>query len=177
MILDVSKLEIGTTRIERSYEASAIPFDFRGFTLGDPWLFKADINKNSREEITIHGVIKGTVHLACDRCLESFDLEIEQSFTQYLVPSGRLLGHADHELQTVDLDENCYDDPQISLADLINEQIILTLPIKLLCNPDCQGLCQKCGSNLNQGPCSCQTLQTDPRFLMLKEMKKRAQDK
>ena len=36
-----------------------------------------------------------------------------------------------------------------------------------LCKDDCEGLCAKCGKNLNEGECSCDTRETDPRFDVL----------
>ncbi|MFC1807833.1 DUF177 domain-containing protein [Candidatus Omnitrophota bacterium] len=43
----------------------------------------------------------------------------------------------------------------IDLRDNIKDTIILEYPIKILCKPDCKGLCVSCGSNLNVGPCDC----------------------
>lgn len=47
------------------------------------------------------------------------------------------------------------------------------LPMKVLCQDNCAGLCENCGANLNQGSCGCieKETDTDPRFDMLKTLK------
>lgn len=173
MKLDVSKLETGTTRIERSYAASAIPFDYRDYSLAEPWIFEADVTKNAREEVAIKGHLRGSVKVSCDRCLEAFEYPVQQSFNFYFIPAHRRSREEERELEAEELDENFYDDPEISLVDLINEQIILELPLKMLCQTECKGLCQRCGVNLNQDGCRCGVNNTDLRLILLEEMKKR----
>ena len=58
----------------------------------------------------------------------------------------------------------------LNLLPPLREQILLALPIHLVCRPDCQGLCVDCGQNLNDGPCSCGTENIDPRLAALKSL-------
>ena len=46
----------------------------------------------------------------------------------------------------------------LDLTDDVREDILLSLPLKFLCQEDCRGLCPHCGQNLNEGTCSCQEL-------------------
>ena len=48
--------------------------------------------------------------------------------------------------------------------------ILLELPTKFLCKPDCKGLCHQCGKNLNEGKCGCSARQVDPRLEILKKL-------
>jgi uncharacterized protein len=59
------------------------------------------------------------------------------------------------------------EDGMIDLAPLVRELSLLALPIKVLCRPDCQGLCQECGANLNLGDCGCAENEIDPRLAAL----------
>lgn len=52
----------------------------------------------------------------------------------------------------------------------VREYILLELPTKFLCKPDCKGLCPQCGKNLNEGKCSCSARQVDPRLEILKKL-------
>ncbi len=36
--------------------------------------------------------------------------------------------------------------------------------------PDCKGICRKCGKNLNDGPCGCDTVELDPRMAVIAEI-------
>jgi uncharacterized protein len=61
------------------------------------------------------------------------------------------------------------------LDKLIKEHIIMNIPIKLVCDEACQGLCPKCGAKIEKGSCNCNHLQPhdndiDPRLAKLKEL-------
>ena len=44
---------------------------------------------------------------------------------------------------------------EVDLRPALREQWLLEAPSFVLCRPDCKGLCQTCGANLNLGVCSC----------------------
>jgi len=53
------------------------------------------------------------------------------------------------------------------LADVLREQVLLALPMKVICRSDCRGLCPNCGANLNHEECRCETHAADPRLAPL----------
>ena len=63
------------------------------------------------------------------------------------------------DLEYVDLDHHVID-----LTEAICQYALLAAPMKPLCHNDCAGLCQKCGHNLNKGPCACPTQEIDSRW-------------
>ena len=175
MYIDILKIEIGTTRVEHVFDAESLGFDYGDCRLVGEWHFSADVAKNAREEVCLRARIRGVVEAPCDRCLEDFSLAVDRRFETYLVPARKASGQGkEAEISSEEIDEVFYSDPRISIADMVNEQIILELPAKLLCKPDCAGLCPGCGENLNQGKCSCAGNGQDPRLALLREMKKRA---
>jgi uncharacterized protein len=60
---------------------------------------------------------------------------------------------------------------ELDLTELAREQILLNLPSQVFCREDCQGLCQKCGANLNLIDCSCEESEVDPRWAALRNLK------
>ena len=54
---------------------------------------------------------------------------------------------------------------------LLWEQYLLALPVKPLCDENCQGLCPRCGAPLRDGPCGCSEESGDPRLAVLKNLK------
>jgi uncharacterized protein len=56
---------------------------------------------------------------------------------------------------------------EIDLAEAVREHVLLNLPLRPLCRPDCAGLCPVCGKNLNQGPCGGHDEQADERLAVL----------
>ncbi len=173
MILDFSKLEIGTTRVVHDFAAAEVPFDYRGYSLEGDLRLEADVTKNSKAEVAIKGELVGTVKVYCDRCLDAFDLRIRHPFDIYLIPAHPSEIDRERELDPEELSDSYYTDPAYSLADLANEQLILSLPYKILCADDCKGLCPKCGANLNHVTCQCDLSSEDPRWMLLREMQKK----
>ena len=56
----------------------------------------------------------------------------------------------------------------VELDEPIREELLLSLPLRVLCQEDCRGLCPKCGKNLNEGECGCVLKEPDPRWAKLK---------
>lgn len=97
----------------------------------------------------------------CDRCLDLYSEKYHALFDHTLVTS---LNHEDNdELILVD-------DYKIDLDELILSDILLSMPMKNLCNQNCKGLCGKCGKNLNEGDCGCDKKQVDPRLEALLQL-------
>lgn len=44
----------------------------------------------------------------------------------------------------------------VNLTKMINDKIIMTVPVSFLCKDDCKGICFSCGQNLNDGDCQCE---------------------
>ena len=59
------------------------------------------------------------------------------------------------------------------LEDVLREQVLLSLPVRTLCKPDCKGLCQRCGANRNSQACSCEDGPSDPRWEALSGLRSR----
>ena len=61
-------------------------------------------------------------------------------------------------------------DMQFDVDEFVYSEVILDLPTKHLCKPDCKGVCYMCGKNLNEGECSCSDKEVDPRLSKLMEL-------
>jgi uncharacterized protein len=57
------------------------------------------------------------------------------------------------------------------LSDILAEQMLLILPMKVICRSDCRGLCPHCGANLNSEDCRCEARSADPRLAPLARLK------
>jgi uncharacterized protein len=64
-----------------------------------------------------------------------------------------------------------YQGEGLELEDALREQVLLAVPLKAVCRPECKGLCPQCGQNLNEGSCSCHEKQEDPRWHALRDLK------
>lgn len=59
---------------------------------------------------------------------------------------------------------------KLDLTEVADGLFFMELPSKHLCSPDCKGLCQKCGKDLNIGKCDCNEKNIDPRLAVLKKL-------
>ena len=112
------------------------------------------IVRNSTDIVTVSAKADFTLCLACDRCagdiVRSFSIPIEHTLVT------KVEDETNDEL--IVIDSYHYDiDP------LVSEDIVLSLPSKILCSENCKGICTQCGKNLNAGPCECKKA-TDPRW-------------
>lgn len=126
--------------------------------------------KRIQETLYLEGDIRTKAETECSRCLEAACLPISGSFKYVLSPAQA--EHAEEqELSADDLDIVYYRDDLIDLDPLIIEQVLLQIPMKVLCREDCRGLCPHCGINLNQHGCRCHDEHMDSRLAILKKLK------
>jgi uncharacterized protein len=104
----------------------------------------------------------GRLHGPCYRCLGDAVLEIPIAAREYQAtnPDGS------DELRTPYLR-----DDNLDLAAWSRDAVVLALPDKILCRPDCAGLCPVCGKNLNDEPHVHEEEQTDPRWSALESLR------
>jgi uncharacterized protein len=74
------------------------------------------------------------------------------------------------ELGAADMEIDYFRGEKINLRDPIQEQVILALPDRVLCKPDCKGLCPQCGADLNEAACDCDRTPPFGKFAALKHL-------
>ena len=52
------------------------------------------------------------------------------------------------------------DEDELDITEDVRAEILLELPMTLLCSDDCLGLCPQCGADLNTTPCNCEKPET-----------------
>ena len=103
-------------------------------------------------------------HGPCYRCLGDAVLELPIAAQEYQATNP---GDAE-ELTT-----QYVADDRLDLAGWARDASALALPDKILCRPDCAGLCPVCGRNLNDEPHTHDEEPADPRWAALAELRDR----
>jgi uncharacterized protein len=125
------------------------------------------------KEVTIEGRIATTIEMNCARCLKLYQEALDDAFEVIYHPRPGTEKQSDEiELDKTDLNVSYYEGESISIATLLRDQLLLLLPVKPLCKPDCAGLCPSCGQDLNEGPCTCAKDTIDPRLAVLRQLLK-----
>ncbi|MCR5033679.1 MAG: DUF177 domain-containing protein [Lachnospiraceae bacterium] len=111
---------------------------------------------------SLEGSSKVKLKAFCDRCLKDVELSIPLTFERDVAsPDTR---------DPFEDDMAFMEDFDLNVDVLISNEILLNMPDKILCKPDCKGLCKKCGKDLNMGDCGCDDFVPDPRMAAIKEI-------
>ncbi len=153
-----------------------------GFRVLSGSRLKASLHRVSGS-VLLQGEFQANLVDPCKRCLADVLVSLPVSFTLSLVPRARLNDESfgaieDNERSesagSLDLnqaDQESFDGKTIDLDPILREQLLLALPMNVVCSEDCQGLCPMCGQNLNEKKCGCVRTVVDPRLAALKDIK------
>jgi len=125
---------------------------------------------HTNRSVLVQGTMTAHGKNTCSRCLEPADFSV--SFTI-----------ADEYFPTIDIvsglplprnpDAFMLDESHVlDLTEALNQYLVMAMPMKVLCRPDCAGICPSCGQNLNTQSCSCTEQAPDPRWSKLVSLKK-----
>ncbi len=131
-------------------------------------LWVSGVLREVDETYVFTGQVAGAVFGHCDRCL----VDVAHDFDEHVVwvfAHGVERPPADESLEvdmdSAELDESAdvtlFSGTEIDLGARAWEEMVLATPSKLLCGPDCRGLCPQCGVNWNTGQCGCATEDMD----------------
>ena len=118
--------------------------------------------RNTAGVLVMTGEIFTTIHGVCDRCATDFAEDVEFPIDVVLVTE---LSNEENEDEWVFPLEG----DSANLEEIVRTVFVLNMDSKLLCKPDCKGICCRCGKNLNHEACSCQK-ELDPRFAALRQL-------
>jgi uncharacterized protein len=172
MRLDLSKIRAPRERFEQVFDPAALPGDGEMFRIVAPVSLAFEIVKDA-QQFRLAGLVQTTLELPCGRCLEPLTWPVAAAFDLRYQPVAEHLNAGtgpDREIEEDDLSTAFYENDEIDLGQLMQEQFHLSLPMKPLCRDECRGLCPVCGTNLNGTACSCTRAWEDPRLAVLKTL-------
>ena len=106
-----------------------------------------------------------TAVIPCARCLSpvetAFWLEIERRVDMKMSPQER-----EEALE----ETNFIEENALVPETLVRNELLVQWPIRVLCKEDCKGICSRCGANLNEGPCGCESPDPDPRMAAIRDI-------
>jgi len=149
--------DLGTSRvIELEYPSVEVSEDL---TLSP--LTGSFVATRTSEGVYVSGTLHSAANVTCTRCLEETIVPISFRLDElfYYPPSS-----------APDSDQLAFDGETgyIDLSPVVRELSLLEIPIRVVCRPDCQGLCMECGQNLNEADCGCHDDEFDPRLAALR---------
>jgi uncharacterized protein len=170
MFLDAKDLAVRKLRIRKNYAPGSIDYHSSEIKQAEPLEVTATAEMLDGQ-IRITGELETKIELVCARCLETVMEEVNRAFDLFYRPVTKDLKPKEDRLKDDDTEIGFFDGEGLFLADVLKEQVLLALPLKVICRSDCRGLCPSCGANLNHEECRCETHATDPRMAPLSRLK------
>jgi uncharacterized protein len=170
MFLDVKELAVRKVLIRKSYAPGSVDYQTSEIKQVEP----LEVNATAElleGNIRVAGAIESKVELVCARCLEPVVEDVQRSFDLFYSPLPKDVKPEEARLRDDDAEIGFFEGEGLFLADVLREQVLLALPMKVICRGDCRGLCPSCGANLNHEECRCETHTTDPRSASLARLK------
>jgi uncharacterized protein len=133
-------------------------------------------HKGVIQDIRVVGDLATSVEVECARCLEPVTRDVKRNYELLYRPQGIDAGREEISVTDAEAEIGYYHGEGIDLKDIVREQILLSVPMKVVCREDCKGLCPHCGQNLNQGECKCPQPVGDTRWQALKGLKEKLEN-
>lgn len=166
MIIDLSSFLDGTNDLlhfEGELELDSLDLSGRDIVIVGPIEYKGEIFKIDGEK-AINIRISYAYSEICHRCLKPTTNQVKTILSGKLVKGKE---EVDGEYEGYD-EMFYYENDILDIKEYILNQVVLSLPMKSLCNSNCKGLCSICGTDLNNTSCNCIQEKIDPRFEKLK---------
>lgn len=161
MTIDVSTIlkELGG-KIEINGDVKMSDTDFLGemYHFDEPLKVLGSVSNNGKSLI-LKADCTGQMTTQCARCMKDINVFVDFKIDENLVQ--------DNEEVNEDDDVILFSEPQIDIDDIVMDCFLMNVEGKYLCKEDCQGLCQQCGADLNDGECGCSHDNIDPRWAAL----------
>ena len=125
-------------------------------------------------DIRVRADYSGKFEAPCARCVEPVAVPLAGNFDLIFRPADTDGEGNEHAISTSETEIGYYQHDSLALEDVLREQVLLSLPARILCGEDCKGLCPHCGSNLNNETCNCNAAPRDPRWAALGELRVKA---
>ena len=176
--VDLKDLAHEKISFQASFEPGIVDFGPEKLRQSGPLDWSASAER-AGDEIRIAGALDTTFELMCSRCLEPAQCKVSKPFDLFFRERDESMFDEDDEIELEEKDTRTafFTGTKLAITDILREQILLALPMKVLCSVDCKGLCPTCGTNLNSGSCRCPAEDFNPHLDSLLEIKRRLEER
>jgi uncharacterized protein len=175
LLIDIPRIPPEGLEVDEALEPAAVYLEAdRDVSLGGGRL-RAHVEVVDDDTVHVRGRLDASVEIDCARCLARYGVQLGQELDLFYLPRAANEPQAEEEeveLGDRDVVVGYYESDRLDLGEVVREQILLGLPLKPLCRPDCPGLCPRCGKDRNAGPCGCVPEEEpgDPRLEPLRRL-------
>jgi uncharacterized protein len=169
MRIELESLNGAKGKFAHEYAPGELVIEDERITLVVPPTVSGEIRQDGNR-VKVNGRVIGRIQLECDRCLKPVEFPVNSKFSLEYVTAKEYEALQTGDLSKEELDLDIFDGESIDVDELVTEELLLAAPDHLVCNEACKGMCLVCGINRNVADCTCETVETDPRWAGLKEL-------
>ena len=156
MFFDVKELAVRKIRIRKSYAPGTVDYHTGDFRQVEPLEVRA-----TAELVEGQIRISGELHTRAGNGLRALPGagaggRSAANSTCFTGPCTSMTQEEEVRLKLDDTEIGFFEGEGLFLADVLAEQVLLAIPMKVICRSDCRGLCPHCGANLNTDECRCE---------------------
>jgi uncharacterized protein len=159
LVINVSQIPSEGLDVEDALEPGEVHLEGEdSFILAPGGRMQGRLERGEEDSVHVRGSLSARLGLQCGRCLEPFDLPVDQELDLFYLRRQRADPAEEEdevELSDRDMVVAYYKGDILDLGEMVREQFFLALPLKRLCREDCRGLCLTCGANRNVKKCDC----------------------
>jgi DUF177 domain-containing protein len=166
VLITLAELELHRIVVSKTYASGDLNFRGAEFQQAGPLHVDA-VAELAGPDFRVRGSLKTRLSACCDRCLAPMEFPVERAFELFYRPMASIAREEEIEVPKDELGVGFFSGDGIELADIVTEQVILSVPMKKVCREECRGLCPVCGADRNREQCQCAPPQRDSPFAHL----------
>lgn len=172
MFLSIKEMEVRKVRFDETFPPGEIDFSDAGVRQASKLHAEgvAELLANTDGEVRITGRLAVTLASECDRCLAEAKFPLDTKFDLFYRPSTSLAAEEEVAIDEGEAEIGFYKGAGMELEDILREQIMLLLPMQLVCFAECKGICPVCGRNRNEVACDCREVPANDRWSALRKL-------
>jgi len=172
MFLSLQEMELRKLRFDETFPPGEIEFLEAKVRQASPLQVagSAELLPNIEGEIRIRGHLSVRMVSECDRCLEAVSFPIDLDFDLFYEPAAASPEAEDRKIDAGESEIGFYEGDGLELEEVLQEQVLLALPMQRVCREDCRGICPVCGQNRNVIACDCEVKPVDDRWASLRNL-------
>lgn len=162
-LTDIFSTEAKEETLMIPYERKTVTYQSEEYPITECSELSLRLANKVKGEIAMQAEMTLVCEVPCNRCLKPVSVPVTIQVDEYLKES---------EIGTPEaVDEMSYlDGYNLDTDKLIENEIMINWPMKVLCHEDCKGICTVCGKDLNEGECGCDRFVPDPRMAVIKDI-------
>lgn len=136
--------------------------------VGGRFLAPLDVNvvvENTGKIFVGRAKVYTVLQLNCSRCLKQISYPIRTDLNITMVESVYKEEYSDSREDVIFFDQD-----EVDVQPYVEGAVYTEIPLNLLCNEGCKGLCPICGADKNIEECHCEREAIDPRWEKLGQL-------